>query len=295
MSGFGVQVRDLTVRYGDTTALDRVSFDIRPGVITGLLGRNGSGKTTALSVLAAFLRKSSGTVLVDGEEPWENAQGRRRRRPGARERRHAARPPGRGAAAHAGPPPGDLRPRPGREAARHVRAGPEEPSGPAVPGKKSAFGVVAGIASRAPLTLLDEVHLGMDAPGALRVLRRPARRLARAPAHDRPVESPDQRDRAAPRGRPAPGSRDRAPAVGRRRAPCRGPDRDRSGHGRRGVRRRPGRRGEATPGRHRAGHGRRCAAGRRAAAPGQHGLELGPVPLQDLFVHLTDHPTEAAR
>ena len=72
MSGFGVEVRDLTARYGPTVALDAVSFSIRPGVITGLLGRNGSGKTTALSVLAAFRRATSGTVLVDGEDPWEN-------------------------------------------------------------------------------------------------------------------------------------------------------------------------------------------------------------------------------
>ena len=74
MSGFGVEVRDLTARYDTTVALDAVSFTIRPGVITGLLGRNGSGKTTALSVLAAFRRATSGTVLVDGEDPWENAR-----------------------------------------------------------------------------------------------------------------------------------------------------------------------------------------------------------------------------
>ena len=68
MSGFGVQVRDLTVRYGDKTALDAVSFDLRPGVITGLLGRNGSGKTTALSVLAAFLRKTAHGVVAESTE-----------------------------------------------------------------------------------------------------------------------------------------------------------------------------------------------------------------------------------
>ncbi|HEY0187506.1 MAG TPA: ATP-binding cassette domain-containing protein, partial [Cellulomonas sp.] len=72
MTGFGVQIRDLTVRYPDTTAVDGVSLDIEPGAITGLLGRNGSGKTTLLSTVAAFRRPTSGTVLVDGEDPWEN-------------------------------------------------------------------------------------------------------------------------------------------------------------------------------------------------------------------------------
>ena len=72
MDGLGIQVRGLTVRYGSTVALDGVDLDVRPGAITGLLGRNGSGKTTLASVVASFRRPNGGTVLVDGEDPWEN-------------------------------------------------------------------------------------------------------------------------------------------------------------------------------------------------------------------------------
>ncbi len=43
-----VQVRNLTKRFGDFTAVDGVSFDIRQGEILGLLGPNGAGKTTTI-------------------------------------------------------------------------------------------------------------------------------------------------------------------------------------------------------------------------------------------------------
>src|SRR5690606_887731 len=65
---------DLTVRYGRTTALDRVSLRFEPGVIYGLLGRNGTGKTSLLSTVAAFRRADGGTLRVDGEDPYENAR-----------------------------------------------------------------------------------------------------------------------------------------------------------------------------------------------------------------------------
>lgn len=46
MTGFGVEIADLTMRFGGTVALDKLSLRMAPGVIHGLLGRNGSGSTT---------------------------------------------------------------------------------------------------------------------------------------------------------------------------------------------------------------------------------------------------------
>ena len=69
--GFRLQMEDVRVRFGPP-ALDGLTLDLAPGVILGLLGRNGSGKTRLLSTLAAFRRPTSGQVLVDGEDPWEN-------------------------------------------------------------------------------------------------------------------------------------------------------------------------------------------------------------------------------
>ena len=73
MTAPAVRVENLGVRFGDTHAVRDLSFTLDGGRIYGLLGRNGSGKTTLLSVLAAFRRPSAGRVLVDGQEPFENA------------------------------------------------------------------------------------------------------------------------------------------------------------------------------------------------------------------------------
>jgi ABC-2 type transport system ATP-binding protein len=56
----------LSKRFGARLAVDRVSFDVRAGEVMGLLGPNGSGKTTILRILAGYLRPSSGTARVAG-------------------------------------------------------------------------------------------------------------------------------------------------------------------------------------------------------------------------------------
>ncbi|KQC04959.1 MAG: ABC transporter ATP-binding protein [Methanoculleus sp. SDB] len=61
-----VHVKDLTKKFGEFVAVDRISFDIRSGEIFGLLGPNGAGKTTTVSMLATLLRPTSGTAEVCG-------------------------------------------------------------------------------------------------------------------------------------------------------------------------------------------------------------------------------------
>ncbi|GAA3232171.1 ATP-binding cassette domain-containing protein [Dactylosporangium siamense] len=56
----------LTKRYRRVTAVEDVSFDVRPGVVTGFLGPNGAGKTTMLAMLAGLVRPTSGRVLLGG-------------------------------------------------------------------------------------------------------------------------------------------------------------------------------------------------------------------------------------
>jgi ABC-2 type transport system ATP-binding protein len=56
----------LTKRFGTTTAVDDCTFTVRPGVVTGFLGPNGSGKTTTMRALLGLLTPSSGTATFDG-------------------------------------------------------------------------------------------------------------------------------------------------------------------------------------------------------------------------------------
>lgn len=65
---------NVTMRFGDVTALDHVSLTLEPGHIYGLLGRNGAGKSTLLSVTANWRHATEGDVLLDGESVWENSR-----------------------------------------------------------------------------------------------------------------------------------------------------------------------------------------------------------------------------
>jgi len=68
---------NVTRRFGEVTALDDVSLDIRSGQIVGLLGPNGAGKSTLLSLVQGLRRPSSGTVELFGGSP-QNARSRTR-------------------------------------------------------------------------------------------------------------------------------------------------------------------------------------------------------------------------
>jgi ABC-2 type transport system ATP-binding protein len=61
-----VQVRDLTKRFGDFTAVDRVTFQVAPGEIFGFLGPNGAGKSTTIRMLTGLLEATSGEARVAG-------------------------------------------------------------------------------------------------------------------------------------------------------------------------------------------------------------------------------------
>jgi len=59
-----IHVEQLVRKYGDTTAVDGISFDVARGEVVGFLGPNGAGKTTTLKILAGFLWPSSGAVTI---------------------------------------------------------------------------------------------------------------------------------------------------------------------------------------------------------------------------------------
>jgi ABC-type branched-subunit amino acid transport system ATPase component len=61
-----LRVDGLRVQYGGVRALDGVTFDAEPGAIVGLIGANGSGKTTTLDVISGLVTPQAGTVTIDG-------------------------------------------------------------------------------------------------------------------------------------------------------------------------------------------------------------------------------------
>ncbi len=68
-----INVGGLTKRFGSKVAVDRLSFDIRPGVVTGFLGPNGSGKSTTMRCMLGLDRPEAGTALFDGK-PYRDLQ-----------------------------------------------------------------------------------------------------------------------------------------------------------------------------------------------------------------------------
>lgn len=64
-----IKINNLTKKYGDVVALNNVTLDFPKGKIIGLLGPNGSGKTTMIKVITNLLNQYSGDVLIDGMKP----------------------------------------------------------------------------------------------------------------------------------------------------------------------------------------------------------------------------------
>lgn len=157
------EVRNLTKRFRDVTAVDDVSFTIHDGVIHGLLGRNGAGKTTLMQLLTGQEFATRGEMSVMGASPVENAGVLRnvcfikesQRYPEDWKVKHV------------------LKSAPwffsnwSQDLADSLVKDFELPLNRKVKklsrGQLSAVGVIVGLASRAPLTFFDEPYLGLDA------------------------------------------------------------------------------------------------------------------------------------
>lgn len=73
-----IEVENLSKKFGDFTAVDRVSFSVPQGQIFGFLGPNGAGKTTCIKMLTTLLNPTGGRVLLDGHDPAKDRTGVRR-------------------------------------------------------------------------------------------------------------------------------------------------------------------------------------------------------------------------
>ena len=73
-----LRTENLTKDYGRFRALDALTLAVPPGEVVGLLGPNGSGKTTALRLILGFLRPTAGHAWVAGHECWRDSVAARR-------------------------------------------------------------------------------------------------------------------------------------------------------------------------------------------------------------------------
>jgi len=63
-----VELRDISIAFGGVQAVDRVTVDLFPGEVVGLLGHNGAGKSTLIKCLSGAYRKDSGQIFIEGRE-----------------------------------------------------------------------------------------------------------------------------------------------------------------------------------------------------------------------------------
>jgi ABC-2 type transport system ATP-binding protein len=68
-----LEVKNLTKKFGDFTAVNSISFSINKGEVLGVVGPNGAGKTTTIKILTTLLRPTSGEALIGGYDVVKNA------------------------------------------------------------------------------------------------------------------------------------------------------------------------------------------------------------------------------
>ena len=64
-----IEIREVTKRYGATTAVSNWTITVRPGVVTGFLGPNGAGKSTTMRMILGLDEPTTGSVIVNGRTP----------------------------------------------------------------------------------------------------------------------------------------------------------------------------------------------------------------------------------
>ena len=69
---YAISVQGATKVFGDTVAVDRVTFDIKKGEVVGFLGPNGSGKTTTMRLITSFYSPEGGSIFVDGVDTQDD-------------------------------------------------------------------------------------------------------------------------------------------------------------------------------------------------------------------------------
>lgn len=159
-----INATNLSLNYGNHEALHNISFHCDQKKVYGLLGRNGAGKTSLLSILASFREQTSGSLTIGGETPFENEHVMQNvvfiYNKDYKDESDTVKKIVEGIATY--------RPFFDMDYALSLIQKFKLPLDKKVKtfsnGMQSALNVTIGLASRAPITIFDEAYLGMDAP-----------------------------------------------------------------------------------------------------------------------------------
>lgn len=161
---FNVEVNDLSLKYRKFEALKNISFKLENGKIYGLLGRNGAGKTSLLSILSSFRKASQGNIKISGEEIYENAEIMKYITFHYEANYKDDNTKVKTMLKHVKM----YRPNYDEKYAQYLvelfKLPLNKPINKLSKGMQSALEVTMGLASRSPITIFDETYLGMDAP-----------------------------------------------------------------------------------------------------------------------------------
>lgn len=69
-----IEVRGVTKKYGTTTAVDNISFEVKDGEVVGFLGPNGAGKSTTMNMITGFIEPTDGQIIINGNDISKKAK-----------------------------------------------------------------------------------------------------------------------------------------------------------------------------------------------------------------------------
>jgi ABC-2 type transport system ATP-binding protein len=158
-----IECEGITKKYGNLTAINNISVAVGENEITGLIGRNGAGKTTFLKLVAGFLRPDSGKIRVFSENPFNNLKvsanmvfvDDRMQYPAALSIKEIL--------DHAGKLYARWDEKLAIRLMNYFSLSPGKSYRSLSKGMQSTFNMIIGIASRCALTIFDEPTTGMDA------------------------------------------------------------------------------------------------------------------------------------
>ena len=63
-----IEVKNVTKKYGNNTAVDNIKFEVKDGEVVGFLGPNGAGKSTTMNMITGFIEPTQGKIIVNGND-----------------------------------------------------------------------------------------------------------------------------------------------------------------------------------------------------------------------------------